>query len=299
MSGKIPPIRSWLYAPGNNTKLLDRVFIAGADAVILDLEDAVPFAEKARARELVAETVRLRQGQDAPVVSVRINHPETGLMEDDISAVVQPGLEVIRVPKMEHASTVRDIDRLIGEAESNAGMPVGGIPIICSLETAVGVWNVLEIAQSTPRVMSLGLGDLDFLRDVNATSSAERTETLYARSRIVLASRVAGIRPPTDGVFPHLQDEETLARTTREAKALGFFGRTVLHPKQLDVIHQVFTPSAEEVERARNLIDAANRAVADGLGVIQLPNGEFVDPPVVARAQNLLDLADRLGKSSD
>ena len=117
MPRSIPLIRTWLFAPGNNAKLLDRVFTAGADAVILDLEDAVPLAEKARAREMVSETIRERQGQDRPLISARINHPETGLTRDDIRAVVQPGLEVLRLPKVEHPDTVREIDKLVTEAE--------------------------------------------------------------------------------------------------------------------------------------------------------------------------------------
>lgn len=287
----LPPIRSWLYAPGNNPKLLERVFTAGADGVILDLEDAVPLAEKAHARELVADTIRNRAGQPGPLISVRVNHPETGRTSDDIAAVVQPGVAVIRLPKMERPDTVREIDALVGAAEADAGLPPGGIALICGIETALGVWNALEIAQASPRVLSLGFGEIDFIRDVNATRTESRTETLHARSRLVLASRVAGIRPPSDSVYPHLQDDAGFTRTTQEAQALGFFGRSAIHPRQLATIHAVFTPAADEIAWAQTVIAAAAQAEATGSGAVQLPGGEFVDIPVVQRAQHILDLA--------
>lgn len=296
MPRTIPPVRVWLYAPGNNAKLLNRVFTAGADGVILDLEDAVPRSEKARAREMVSDTLGQRQGQPGPAISVRVNHPETGLTAEDVAAVVQPGLDVLRLPKMEHPQTVREIDRLVAEAEQSAGLPAGQIAFICSIETAVGIWNVLDVARSSARIISLSFGEVDFLRDIHSAGTPDRRETLYARSRIVLASRVAGLQPPGDSVFPHLNDEEALARTTREAKAMGFFGRSAIHPRQLDVIRQVFTPSEEELGWARSVLEAAEQAEARGSGAIQLPSGEFVDAPVAQRARHILELADSVGE---
>jgi citrate lyase subunit beta/citryl-CoA lyase len=294
MDDVLPPIRSWLYAPGNNAKLLDRVFTAGADAVVLDLEDAVPPAEKVRARAMVAEAVSGRVGQPRPILFVRINHPETGLAEDDVRAVVRTGLDGLRLPKTEDAATVRRVSAWIADAESRAGLPIGGLSIGCSLETARGVWNALEIAQADERILALGFGAVDFARDVNATMDPEGLATLYARSRIVLASRVAGIRPPVDSVYAQIQDEAGFEASTRQARSLGFFGRSAIHPRQVGIINAIFTPSPEEVDRARAIVAAAATAEAGGTGALQLPDGTFVDVPVVQRAEQLIHLSEAL-----
>lgn len=290
----LPPIRSWLYAPGNDPKLLERVFATEADAVILDLEDAVPLAEKPRARKMVTETLRGHAGVPGPLVWVRINHPETGLAQGDILAAVRDGLDGIRLPKTEDTETVRRVSGWIAEAEAQAGLPGGSIALVCSLETARGVWNALEIAQADPRLLAMSFGGVDFARDLGIDTAGDGSETLYARSRLVLASRVAGIRPPVESVYPRLQDEAGLEASTRQARALGYFGRAAIHPKQLACINRVFTPAAEEVERARTIVSTATSAEASGSGAVQLADGTFIDAPVVQRAEALLRLAEVL-----
>ena len=297
--GAHPPIRSWLYAPGNNPKLLDRVFSAGADAVILDLEDAVPPAEKVRARELVAVAVRARHGRSGPSVFVRINHPDSGPAEEDVAAVVGPGLDGLRVPKVEDARTVERVDAWVAEGERRAGRPVGELGLVCNIESAAGVWRAAEIASVRPRVRALGFGVADFARDVNALVGPDGLETLYARSRLVIASRVAGIGPPVDSVHTQLQDDEGLERTTRQGRALGFFGRSAIHPRQVGIINAVYTPTDEEVERARVVVRAAATAEATGSGALQLPDGQFVDIPIVRRAEETLRLAEALATSAE
>jgi citrate lyase subunit beta/citryl-CoA lyase len=291
-------VRSWLYAPGNNPKLLERVFTAGADAVILDLEDAVPPAEKVRARALVTDAVRGREGADGPLVTVRVNHPDTGLTEDEVRAVVLPGLDGLRLPKVEDPATVQQVSLWVAEAELAQGLPVGGIPLVCSLETARGVWNALEIAQADSRLFALTFGAVDFVRDLNLISGPEELETLYARSRLVLAARVAGVRAPIDSVYARLQDDEGLERSTRQGRALGFFGRSAIHPRQVPIINAVYTPSEAEIAAAREIVEAAAAAEGAGTGAVQLPGGDFVDLPVVRRAEELLRLADALASSS-
>jgi citrate lyase subunit beta/citryl-CoA lyase len=293
-ASSLPPIRSWLYAPGNNPKLLERVFPAGADAAILDLEDAVPPAEKERARGLVAEAVRGRDGQAGPATFVRINHPGTDLAEEDIRAVVQPGLDGLRIPKVEDAETVRQVEACLAEAERRAGLPGGRVALVCNLESAAGIWRALEIASARPRVLALAFGGVDFARDVGATVGPGGLETLYARSRMVLASRVAAIRPPVDGVYTRLQDEAGLEASTRQSHALGFFGRSAIHPRQLRIINAVYTPTEDELARARQIVESAARAETTGSGAFQLPDGEFVDVAIVRRAEALLHLAEAL-----
>lgn len=287
----LPPIRSWLYTPGNNPKLLERVFTAGADAVILDLEDAVPPAEKVRARALVAEAVRARVGLGGPAVTVRVNHPDTGLTRADVHAVVAPGLDGLRLPKVEDPEQVRQVAAWVAASEEQQGLPAGGIRLICSLETALGVWRAVEIAQAHPRTIALTFGTVDFTRDVGLEVGPDGLETLYARSHLVLASRVAGLRPPIESVYAQLHDDEGFERSTRQSRALGFFGRSAIHPRQVPIIHRVFTPSDEEVSRARHIVEAAQAAEAAGAGAIQFPDGTFVDAPVVRRAEDVLRLA--------
>jgi citrate lyase subunit beta/citryl-CoA lyase len=295
MSTGLPPVRSWLYAPGNNPRLLDKVFGAGSDAVILDLEDAVPPTEKERARGLVAETLAGRPNQPGPVVFVRINHPDGPLAEADIAAVVQPGLAGLRLPKVESPESVRRVERLVAAAERHAGLPPGSVVLVCNIESAAGVWWAADIARSSPRVLALAFGAADFVRDVGATVGGDGLETLYARSRLVLAARVAGVRPPVDSVYTRLDDEDGLERTTRQGRDLGFFGRSAIHPRQIPVINRAYTPGDEEVSRAREVVTAARSAEATGSGALRMPNGEFVDVAIVRRAEAVLRLAEALG----
>jgi citrate lyase subunit beta / citryl-CoA lyase len=290
----LAPIRSWLYAPGNNARLLDKVFDAGADAVILDLEDAVPAGEKRRARDMVAEAVRGRAGQTNPCVFVRVNHPSSGLAEDELRAVVGPGLTGVRVPKVQDAATVERVDGWITTAEAAAGLTPGSLALVCNIESARGVAHAEAIAAARPRVLALAFGGADLARDLNLVPGPDGLETLYARSQLVLASRLAGRRPPVDGVYTQLSDEQGLERSTRQARALGFFGRSALHPRQVPIINAVFTPAGEEVAWARQVVEASERAEAAGSGALQLPNGDFVDVAIVRRAQDILALAEAL-----
>lgn len=289
------PVRSWLYAPGNNPELMAKVFGAGADAVILDLEDAVPPPEKARARDLVAETLAARPADaPGPPVYVRVNHPSSGLTETEVKAIVAPALAGIRLPKVEDPETVQIVDNWLALAEAHAGVPVGQVALVCSLESALGIWRAVEIGAASKRVRALGFGAADFARDVGASVGPDAVETLYARSRLVLASRVAGIQPPVDSVYARIQDEEGLERTTRQGRALGFFGRSAIHPRQVSVINRVYTPTADEVARAQEIVAAAATAEASGRGALQLENGDFVDVAIVRRAEGVVRLAEAL-----
>jgi citrate lyase subunit beta / citryl-CoA lyase len=284
----LPPLRTWLYAPGNNAKLLERVFTAGADAVILDLEDAVPAGEKARARDMVAEAVRGRAGRTGPAVFVRINHPETGLAQADVEAALGSGLDGLRIPKVESADTVRLVDTWTG----------GNMPLACNVESAAGVVLVREIAAASPRVLTIAFGAADFLRDVGGAMTADALETLYARSQLVLAARVSGIRAPVEGVYTRLDDDAGLEHTTRQSRALGFFGRSALHPRQVPIINAVFTPSTSEIAWAREVVEASSSAEASGSGALRLPNGDFVDVAIVRRAEATLRLAESLASGT-
>ena len=266
--------RSYLFAPGHNEKLLGRVFKAGADAVMLDLEDAVPPHAKAQARSMVADVLADRSAW------VRINAVGTELAAADLEAVT--GLAAgIRIPKVESA---RDVEWVHDRAPDT--------PLICAIESARGILAAQEIA-SAPGVRHLSLGGIDLRRDLGATDG--NLQTLYARSHLVVVSRAAGLDPPIDSVYAHLDDEAGLRAQAEFAHSLGFFGKSAIHPRQLPVLHDVFTPSAGELEWAHTVLDAFDAAAGEA---VKLPDGEFVDLPVADRARRLLQLAGRRAASA-
>jgi citrate lyase subunit beta/citryl-CoA lyase len=259
--------RSYLFAPGHNEKLLGRVFDAGADAVMLDLEDAVPPHAKQRARSMVVDVLADRRAW------VRINLAGSDVAAADLDAVGDLAAG-IRIPKVESAEDVRWVrDRAPGR------------PLICAIESARGILAAQEIA-SVPGVRHLSLGGVDLRRDLGATDG--NLQTLYARSHLVVVSRAAGIDPPIDSVYARLDDEAGLRAQTEFARSLGFFGKSAIHPRQLAVLHHVFTPSAQELEWARTVVDTFDRSRGEA---VKLPDGEFVDLPVAQRARRLLELA--------
>jgi citrate lyase subunit beta/citryl-CoA lyase len=263
-------LRSHLYAPGMSERMLTRVFEAGADAVILDLEDAVPPEQKDRARGLVAETLA---GHSA---WVRVNAVGTVACARDLEVV--GGLAAgLRVPKVETPAQVAWV------AER-----APGVPIVCIIESARGLAAVEGIARA-PQVCGLALGATDLAVDLGADDG--QLPLLYARSRLVMAARLAGIDPPIDSVHRGLDDTAGLRDAAEHARRLGFFGKSAVHPGQVAVINAVFTPRPDDVERARALLAAF---AAGGGAALRLPDGEFVDLAVAERARRLVALAERV-----
>ncbi len=236
----------------------------GADAVILDLEDAVPLQAKERARELVREVLGAKDAW------VRVNAPRTDLCERDLRLVGRHAVG-IRVPKVESAQ----------EAEWIAER-VPGKRLICGIESARGLLNAHAIA-SVPGVCNLALGGVDLARDLGVGDGD--TEILYARSHLVVVSRAAGIDPPIDRVYTKLRDDEGLRREAELACRLGFLGKSAIHPRQLPIVHAAFTPTAAELEWASHVVQAFQES---GGSPTRLADGEFVDLPVQGRAQRLL-----------
>lgn len=259
--------RSYLFAPGHNEKLLTKVFDAGADAVILDLEDAVPPDAKHTARGMVADALTENSAW------VRINAAQTNEAAHDLAAVGALA-RGIRIPKVEAVSDVRWV------AERAPGKP-----LLCAIETAKGVANALRIAEE-PTVELLALGGIDLQKDLGITSGGAPLH--YVRSHLVVAARAAGIAPPIDSVYPHIHDDEGLRHEAMESRSLGLFGKSAVHPAQLPIIHTVFDPDADEVQWAHQVLAAFD--ASDG-GAVRLPTGEFVDLPVAERARNILQLA--------
>jgi len=272
--------RSYLFAPGHNAKLLDRVFTAGADALMLDLEDAVPPAAKDLARRMVAAKLagspavagngRVVAPSGPARAWVRVNAARTDLCAADLDAVAADAYG-IRIPKAESPEDVAWVaDRAPGK------------PIICAIESARGLLAAAEIA-AAPGVAHLAMGGVDLQRDLGTDGSD--TAALYARSHLVVCSRAARIGPPIDSVYPRLTDDDGLRAQAELARSLGFFGKSAIHPRQLPVLHAVFTPTEQELAWAREVLAAFE--AADG-GAVALPDGEFVDLPVARRAERLL-----------
>ena len=279
------PARSYLFAPGSSEKLLERVFEAGSDAVVLDLEDAVPEGEKDLARRLVAERVAGRVGLRGPEVHVRVNAPDSPRAREDIAAAVQPGLDAVRLPKAEEPASVQAVSRWIAQAEERQGLAAGSVRLDLTIETARGIARARELAACDPRVGRLVFGQADFLADVGAEAGPEGLETLYARSEVVIAARTAGLLAPLEGAYARLRDQEGLRRAAQAARRLGFGGMSAIHPEQIPVIHEVFTPTAAEAERAQELLRAYEEAIAAGSGAARLQDGRFVDRPIAERAR--------------
>ncbi|MEI4741953.1 CoA ester lyase [Rhodococcus erythropolis] len=259
--------RTYLFAPGSNPRIVRKAFEAGADAVILDLEDAVPQQDKASARTFVAQLLEQHRAW------VRVNEVGTDACRADLDAVAE-NAHGIRIPKVESAE---DVEWVASRCP--------GLPIICAIETARGILAAPEIADASACTY-LALGGLDLRRDLSV--GVGTTPLLHARSRLVLAARAAGIAPPIDSVYGQLDDDAGLQDEAEHARSVGFFGKSAIHPRQLPIITRAFTPTATEICWANDVLDAFARA---GQGATTLPGGEFVDAPVAARAQQILERA--------
>jgi citrate lyase subunit beta / citryl-CoA lyase len=281
----MPPLRSFLFAPGNHPRRVEKALTLDADAVILDLEDAVALAEKPATRKaVVAAYDQPRTG----LLYVRVNAADTEFCHGDFTAIVQRGLDGIILPKVESAATLQTIDWLLSNLERERGLGVGGIDLIPIIETAKGLSQIEAILAAGTRVRHCAFGAGDFTLDVNMRWSREEAELAYARARVVTASRAAGIEAPLDTVWVDLQDEEGLEASTWLALGMGFQGKMCIHPNQVGVVNRVFTPTNAEIDFAARVVAAFAQAENEGSAAIQL-DGKFIDYPIVYRAQRTLD----------
>lgn len=281
--------RAHLFAPGDNARLLEKVFGAGADAVVLDLEDAVAPEAKAEARRLTAAALGGRVGRPGPVVAVRINGVDTPWWQDDLDAVVLPPVAVIRLPKAESALQISLLDARLRSLEMARSLDPGQIAIVATIESAAGVLAAEEIGRA-PRVRGFTFGAADFTRDIDADPEVDHA-TLYARQRLVVVSRALGLDPPVAGVHTQVRDLDGLRRSTEEARAMGFFGRSCIHPSQVPVVQQAFTPAVAAVLAAQAILDAWESALSRGTAAFTMPDGRFVDEAVARRARAVVALA--------
>jgi citrate lyase subunit beta / citryl-CoA lyase len=268
--------RSWLYVPGHRSDRVAKALVAGADAVVIDLEDAVPAERKDAARDLTVALLDDRAADDGLSVWVRINPPGTEAGRRDVAALAGRRLDGLRVPRVDDPQVVREV------AERT------GARLQLLLESARGLVRARELAEAHELVSGIGLGEADLAADL----LVDRDEGLtWARGWVVVAARAAGLPSPVQSVWTDVGDPAGLRASCETGRATGFFGRSVIHPRQIDVVHDVYTPSAEEIAAAESVVATAAEAAARGEAAALDADGRFVDPAVVARARTVLDRA--------
>ena len=289
------PVRTALFAPGIKERVMTKALESSADAVILDLEDSVPVASKAEARTLVAKTIDAAAGSLLrPLIYVRVNAAASGLLADDLNAVVRPGLNAVLLSKTENVEDVQQTAAALERLESQRGMKPGSVEIILQIENALGVYNCFNLIKSSPRVAATCFGsarDGDLQTDLACSWSIEGTELLYARSKVLLDTRAAGSHiHPLDGVFSDLSDEPGLIADSRLSARLGYIGRTVIHPKQIAPVKSAYAVPEAEVAYYQKVVVEFAAAEKAGTAAISV-DGKLVDYAMAQRARRVLDLA--------
>ncbi|WP_228491876.1 aldolase/citrate lyase family protein [Prolixibacter sp. NT017] len=282
--------RTRLYLPGNNPKLMLNAGIYGSDGIILDLEDSVAPDKKVEARLLVRNALRAVDFGDAERM-VRINQLPAGL--EDLDYIIPEQVNLILIPKCENAQQIVQVEERIEKILGQENTDIYLMPII---ESTLGVVNAYEIASASPNVAVLAIGLEDYTADLGAQRTAEGRESFYARSAVVNAARAAGVQP-IDSVFSEIDDMEALRNNVLESKALGFAGMGCIHPRQVPVINEGFSPDGQEIEKAKRIMEAFEQAREKGLGVVAL-GSKMIDAPVVKRAVHTIELAIQSGKLS-
>ena len=272
-----------MFVPGNNPGMMQDAFIYGPDSIMLDLEDSVTLAEQDAARLLVYNALKSIDYGDTEMV-VRINPLSTPYGRKDVEAVVKAGVQVIRMPKTETADEVRELEAEIEKVEKELGC-LGRTRMMA----AEGICNAFAIAKASKRMMGIALGAEDYCANLKTQRTPGGAELLYARETIVVAARAAGI-DALDTVYSNLDDMETFRKEVELIKTLGFDGKSIINPRQIQIVNEVFAPTEKAIEKAKKILAAIKEAEKRGSGVIAV-NGKMVDRPVVIRAQRTIDLA--------
>jgi citrate lyase subunit beta/citryl-CoA lyase len=294
------PYRSMLFVPGHKASWADKGVASGADALILDLEDSVPADAKDEARKVVRDTIGRLTAQGVRAdIWVRPNSMDSGLFGADAEQVIVPGLAGLFLPKVFSAREVTGIDAVVSHIEQREDLTAGSVGLIISFETAVSMAHCEEIAAASPRIASL-LGATGPSADVGRELGFEFTpgglETLYLRSRIILAARSAGLHHPVTGVWQDIADLDGFRRFAQDNRRLGYRGMVVIHPSHVAPSNEVFTPSAAAVERSRRMIAAFREAEARGSGAVDF-EGQHIDLAHAKTAEAIIALADAIATS--
>ncbi|MEW6472301.1 MAG: CoA ester lyase [Actinomycetota bacterium] len=278
-------IRSILSVPGSNPRFIAKAEAVPADVIAFDLEDSVAAGEKARARAAVAAVIGTFP-KDGRLVYVRPNDLDSGLLEDDLAAIVRPGLDGIHLPKVHRPATVVRVDHYLTLLERLAELPPGAIRIMAWIESAEGVANVEAICAASPRLVAVSLGSEDYAASVGVTRSAAGTELAFARGRIANAAAAAGL-VAIDGAETVLDDRDRFWQTCRAVRQLGYRGKFCIHPGQVQLVNDAFAPTAAEREWAEKVVAAFQAARVEGIGAISV-DGSMVDLPIYEHACDII-----------
>ena len=287
-----PPalLRSLLFVPGNQTRMLEKALGLTPDAYVPDLEDSVPIEEKTNARDVTASWLA-NLADAGPVVIPRINSLDTGLLEDDLAAVVGPHIFGVSVGKIQSPGDVQRVGSIISGLESKARLEIGRIKLVPWIETAMAIVDAYRICASSPRVVGVAFGAEDYTNDMGIERTQSDAEILYPRSVIAVAARAAGVLA-FDTPYFGFRDPDGLRRDAGTARSLGFRGKFAIHPAQIEIISETFSPSPVEIEQARRIVSAFEEARQGGRGSTSL-DGQVIDVPVVRRAERLLKVAEQ------
>ena len=281
--------RSMLFLPGANAAMLSTSFVYKPDSIMFDLEDAVSIKEKDSARLLVAQTLKLPVYREHGIETVvRINALNTPFGLKDLEAVVRAGVDVVRLPMTNSAEDIHELEAHVERIEKECGREVGSTKLMAAIESAQAVVNAVSIAKSSPRLIGIALAAFDYLVDMQ-TERGDGTELFYARCAVLHAARVAGI-DAFDVVYSNVNDDEGFLKEVSLIKKLGYNGKSLINPRQIELLHNAYAPTASEVENAKKIVEAAEEGERKGLGVVSL-NGKMIDAPIITRAQKIIELA--------
>ena len=301
MDHKTVLLRSWMFVPGDRQKMIDKAVALPVDAILLDIEDGVAPAAKETARKQIAESLdriavqkKENPSYRTPARYVRINAVGHERMNADVEYVIRPALEGLAVPKVETPDQVNVVGKILDEREPKMGMVRGSVRLLLALESPRGLFNAYAIATSSPRVIGLMFGAEDFSRELSLPlrREGEAVDLIYARSAMVTAAAAAHVQA-VDGVWPNFQDIEGLKKFALQSRRLGFSGMSLIHPAQIDEVNAAFTPTSEEVDYCRRVVQAFDDARARGEGEIAF-GGQLLDMPIVDRARQTIALAESL-----
>jgi len=279
-------LRSFLFVPGNNKRFIDKAKTLKADIICLDLEDSVPINDKEPTRQMIGEVLKARS-EFSSELYVRINSFDSGLAQADLRAVMQNGINGVVIPKVNGGEEVWELSKLITTLEHERKIKDGTVEMMPSVENAKGVINAFKIASASPRVSALVFGVFDFLFDMGLEYVEDGIEYTYARAKVPVDARAAGVYA-IDSIWQKIEDIDGLIRDATAGMRLGYKGKSIIHPSQIEPVHKIFVPNKEEVEWARKVVAALSDAMSKGVGATRL-EGKMVDAVHYKRAKALLD----------
>ena len=294
LESEVELFRSLLFVPGNRSDMLEKASTADTDILVPDMEDSVPDNEKSNARSLISEKLETLSGKNQSIVP-RVNALDTGLTFDDIHAVVNSKTYGISVGKIESSWDIKEVSKILSQIESEKSVELGSTKIIAWIESASAIVNVNSIASASDRMLGIAFGGEDFTNDMGIQRSETGIEILYPRSVVAVAAKAAGITA-IDTPYVNFRDNDGLEQEIKSVLPLGFKAKFAIHPGQLQSINNLFSPSEEAIEYAKKVIEVFEEAERNGSGATSL-DGKMIDVPVVKRARNLLELANRMSQS--